>query len=187
MLYFYFWICTFYQSTKRKPILDFVIIKLKRLIVPCLLFAAIYVVAFSSCIDGGNLWTAINGTHLWYLPMIFLCIIILGSSLYTKWYMWIVLFFYVVFRFINREFYCKPLSSFCEYIPVFYIGYIFNKYKIESVIDKWGCYIGIFAIFLTCIISYLQIQHSYTIQMCLTSIGIYLIVCTWGHFLELVL
>lgn len=83
----------FYQSTKRKPILDFVIIKLKRLIVPCLLFTAIYVVAFSSCIDGGNMWTAINGTHLWYLPMIFLCIIILGSSLYTKWYMWIVLFF----------------------------------------------------------------------------------------------
>jgi len=165
----------YYQSKKEITYNLLLINKIRRLIIPCVVYALLYWSAFSSCLTNND---AINGTHLWYLPMIFLCCCILATSFYTRYYIVVIAFFYILFRIVGQFYYVKTFASFCEFIPVFYMGYLFNKYSIEDKFNSiTSTMYGVVIILLSILLGLCNIQHVYTIQMCLTSIGAYLIIC----------
>lgn len=64
------------QCARPRPTGAFIVKKAKRLLVPALIFGLAYLLLFPGQIKPESYPDAINGTHLWYLPVIFLCLTI---------------------------------------------------------------------------------------------------------------
>lgn len=72
-----------YQYRKQQRYGAFLRKKVCRIVLPCLVAAALYWLLFPSQMKG--FWPpAINGTHLWYLPMIFVCIILTSAQVFLR-------------------------------------------------------------------------------------------------------
>lgn len=99
--------------------------KIKRIILPALIFGGLYWLLFPTLMF--DTWPApINGTHLWYLPMIFICIILTSAHLYSKnALLWIVPIFFII-RKVAMFADLRTLNEFLYYYPIFYSGYIVN-------------------------------------------------------------
>lgn len=115
----------YYSMNKHLSFFRFVWNKVKRILVPMLVFALLYKILFPTLMYS-TFPDPINGTHLWYLPMIFLCIMIVSLHFYTRnAFLWIVLLCFVLrkctmytdFRTIH-ELYC--------FFPIFYAGFLSN-------------------------------------------------------------
>ena len=85
----------YYQSKKQDSCQHFFIKKIKRIIIPCLIWACVYGLFFSSYMY--STWpAAINGTHLWYLPMLFLCVIVGAAHFFVRKSLLFVIVCYIV-------------------------------------------------------------------------------------------
>lgn len=118
--------CLVFQNTDRYSFVQFCWKKIKRILLPTLVFGGLYWLLFPTMMF--NVWPApINGTHLWYLPMIFLCITLTSIHLYSKnSALWIVFLFLLIRKgAIYTE--LRTLDEFLYYYPVFYAGYVINS------------------------------------------------------------
>lgn len=126
----------YYQKGKNDTYMGFLIKKARRILVPCLFWAIIYWIFFSTFMY--NDWPSpINGTHLWYLPMLFVSILIVSYDIYCGRYSFAFLviawlFFVALSRFIH----VRTLSEVFHYLPTFALGYYFHKYRIAEYINK---------------------------------------------------
>lgn len=115
----------YYSMHKHLSFFRFAWNKVKRILVPMLIFALLYKILFPNLMYS-TFPAPVNGTHLWYLLMIFLCIMIVSLHFHTRnAFLWIVLFYFALrkcamfsdFRTIH-ELYC--------YFPLFYAGFLSN-------------------------------------------------------------
>lgn len=117
-----------YYSAKRKySFLRFIWKKTCRILLPCLVFAVLYKILFPSLMY--SVWPApINGTHLWYLPMIFLCLVLTSSHLYSKHAFFIVCGVYLVAIMLAKNIPNRTIQEFYCFYPVFYAGFVTNSF-----------------------------------------------------------
>lgn len=113
----------FYQTYKRKTYLSFVWHKVLRLIIPCLVYALLYRLLFPTMMFDNN---PINGTHLWYIPMIFLCILVVSIQVYKPRLWWVSVCIYLIAVKLQNYTNWRTLWEFVQYFPIFYIGFCFN-------------------------------------------------------------
>lgn len=142
-----------YQSSKHTPFWKLIFKKFQRVLIPCVIFSCLYGLIFPSYML--DVWpSAVNGSHLWYLPMLFICICITSSLLYLRngWLFCALgfLFCYIVGRVTNVRTFIEVLN----YLPTFICGYCCNKCKLQlrsssQAAAVWGggnfCFIVIFA------------------------------------------
>ena len=134
-----------------------IINKLKRLILPSIIFSILYFVLFLEYKGVGNMvYSIINGCgHMWYLPMLFWCFIFgwLLEQIKIKdgWKM----AFLIALNLLPK--YTLPLqvSSAFSFMVYFYLGFLFYKYsdKIKALITPknltiaWLVFIVFFVVF----------------------------------------
>lgn len=125
----------FYQTNKEIPFLKFLHKKTKRILLPCLVLGCVYGLLFGSYMNPD--WPSpINGTHLWYLPMLFLCIIVASSHFYLRHPICFIGFCCIVIALLAKMTHFLTLSMFCFYFPVFYAGFWLHKAKFDQVVLK---------------------------------------------------
>ena len=105
--------------------------KIKRLIIPCIVFTIIYSFLFyeKSYFSLGYVYDILNGLgHMWYLPMLFWCFLAAYLILNIKIkesYKLILLLLLAVFSLVPLP---LRMHSSCYYLFFFYLGiYIYNK------------------------------------------------------------
>lgn len=127
------------QNKKQENFQLFLWKKIKRILIPCALFAVLYGMFFSSFMCS-NWPDPINGTHLWYLPMLFICILICSIDLFISRFS--ILYMSILWISMYGFYFITHLSTFnmvFYFFPVFIIGYWFNKYH---VIERlMNCYL----------------------------------------------
>lgn len=136
------------QMEKPRPAGQFIIKKTKRLLVPCLIIGAIYLLLFPRQIDVAPWPDVINGTYLWYLPMLFVCQIatyFMRPGLNVKSLM-AFLGFYMILKICRTVGIPYPDSVFVC-LPLFLVGYFHrffnNKWSsIAAAIIGGGIYIA---------------------------------------------
>ena len=102
-----------------------------------------YYVLFSDFMNAD--WpSCINGTHLWYLPMLFVCSLILSSKVYIKrysniiiWVSWLLAI--IVYQFTGLR---TLIEVFC-YQPVMHMGYLYNEKSEGNVTYQQLCLYGV--------------------------------------------
>ena len=131
--------------------------KLKRLVLPSIIFSAAYFAIFYQYKGVGNmLYNIINGCgHLWYLPMLFWCFVgamILERISIKDTIKIIILLGLYFLPMISLPLQLTPAKSFLLY---FYAGYVLFKYR-DSIISSitlkhlllgWILFLSIFTIF----------------------------------------
>ncbi len=128
----------YYQTKKNETYTHLFTKKVKRILLPCLFWGCVYVAFFSSYMYS-NWPSGINGTHLWYLPMLFLCLMITGATFYVK-RPWTLLGFCLLVMFVLAKFtHFRTFSEFCSYYPVFLGGFLMNKFQVDSLIKRHKC------------------------------------------------
>ena len=125
----------FNQSKKKYPFKSFAKNKAQRLLYPLFFFGVAYQILFPSFML--PFWpTPFNGTHLWYLPMLFICMMITSIDLYSsKTKIWLGII-YLSILCTNQFIYFRTFSELSKYLPLFIIGYLFNKYQLNKKIQK---------------------------------------------------
>ena len=105
--------------------------KLKRLMLPSILFSAIYFAIFFSYKGFGNMcYSIVNGCgHMWFLPMLFWCFIGGWILVKVKAKDWLKIAFLIALNLC--AFFSLPLriSSAFTYLVYFYGGYVIYKNK----------------------------------------------------------
>lgn len=140
---------------RTEGLLEMTVNKLKRLILPSILFSALYFALFYKYKGIGNIvYEIINGCgHMWYLPMLFWCFV--GGWLLEQvkikdgWKM----VFLVALNLIPISLPLR-LSNACSFMVYFYGGYMFYKHseKIKAFVTpkrlvvSWVVFIIVFAI-----------------------------------------
>ena len=142
---------------KKKGAISLISNKLKRLILPSVIFSAVYFAVFQQYTDIVDfLSSLINGCgHLWFLPMLFWCFIGGWLMEQTKvndgWKM----FFLII---LNLFVFCPlplRLSHACSFMVYFYGGFIAYKYSdkikeaisLSRLIRGWLLFVIVFALF----------------------------------------
>lgn len=125
----------FYQSKKTETFGHFLLKKVKRILMPCLFWACIYGLFFSTYMYI-SCPSAINGTHLWYLPMLFLCIVVTSSHFYSKYPYAVVAFCYLLFLLLSKFTHFRTFTEYYIYFPVFYAGFLFHRMNLDEVLRK---------------------------------------------------
>lgn len=126
----------YYQAKKQESCQHFLIKKIKRIIIPCLIWACVYGLFFSSYMY--STWpAAINGTHLWYLPMLFLCVIVGAAHFFVRKPLLVVTVCYIVIGALGKFTHFRTFMEFSFYFPVFYAGFWTNKFRIDKLIAKY--------------------------------------------------
>lgn len=126
----------YYQNKKQEKWKSFLQKKIKRILIPCLFYGLLYHIFFPefTC----NIWPpAINGTHLWYLPMLFICIMITSIDFYYKKSISLIIIVWILFCSLKFLFYSLTIISVFNYFPIFICGYFFNKYDLKNVLSKY--------------------------------------------------
>lgn len=123
----------FYQTKKKRTYFSFVLNKIIRLVVPCAFYAVLYKMLFPSMMFNSS---PVNGTHLWFIPMIFICILVVSIQVYKPHLWWISIGLYFISVkmqiFINH----RTLWEFVNYFPIFYLGYLLNGF-INKGMNFW--------------------------------------------------
>lgn len=114
-----------------------IISKLKRLILPSIIFSAIYFTLFYSYKGFGNMvYSILNGCgHMWYLPMLFWCFILTWLLLQIKMkeqYRALILLALYFCSFLPLPF---RMNNALSFLVFFYAGYLF--YKNAEKIKSW--------------------------------------------------
>ena len=121
---------------------SFALNKAKRLWLPCILFGIIYYAIFYST----NIFTiealvrVVSGIgHLWYLPMLLWCFVIVWILDYLKLNKWLIFIGLSFFSLLPSLSIPLGLSRVPHFIFYFYLGYLMWIYKdkILHVCDKW--------------------------------------------------
>lgn len=165
----------FNQSKKKYPFKLFAKTKAQRLLYPLVVFGVAYQILFPSFML--PFWpTPFNGTHLWYLPMLFICMMITSVDLYLKKpKIWLAVI-YLCILCINQFISFRTFLELSKYLPLFMTGYFFNKYQFNIIIKQsnnlifnilvtsWGVWIillyndihlkGITQLYFSCIFTY---------------------------------
>lgn len=136
-----------------------VISKGKRLLIPGIIFSALYICLFGP--RGWDIiWFLLNGAgHLWFLPMLFWCFVFTWLLLKTPIKDELKIGVCVLFYFgsiINIPF---GISEAFNYLLFFYLGFFLKKVKIDQREDKclkkhswlWGLVYIVSFIFFTCV------------------------------------
>ena len=128
--------CLYYQSKKEESFFQFLRKKSNRIIIPCLFFGCVYGLFFSSYMF--PTWPAIiNGTHLWYLPMLFLCILVTSFHFYAKRYACLLIALCYIGTFLLASWtHCRTFGEFYLYYPIFYVGFLSNKWNLDNLLEK---------------------------------------------------
>lgn len=173
-----------YSIRRKESFLLFLKKKTVRLLVPCVIFAILYAAVFPMYMLSYGQSSPINGTHLWYLPMLFLCVLITDLHAYIRKQQCIILIIglYIGLKCINHYIGFRTFSEFIVYFPVFYIGFWFGKLRLEERLDKHA--INLFLFFLLLIAAGINLfgdeiatpNLSLTLSMSVNSIFAYLIV-----------
>lgn len=121
----------FYQKKKHLRFIFFIWNKSKRILLPAVIFGGLYWILFPQYMF--RIFPAcINGTHLWYLPMLFLCMLIVSSHFYLgRCAIWSVVSIWIIIIIYNKYsmFSFRTFMDLYLYLPVFYTGYLVNKYE----------------------------------------------------------
>lgn len=96
--------------------------KFRRLIVPAVIWGLVYAVFFGDYMLTEYLPNCINGTHLWFLPMLFLLMLAISPVLFSK-YLWIIPVILLCI-FILHPF-SRTTNEFILYFPAFVCGFLF--------------------------------------------------------------
>ena len=132
------YILGFQVRTKGREILTgnrIIVSKLRRLIIPCVVFGILYIILFKESIDRpllGKVYSLFSGVgHLWFLPMLFWCFIIVRSV--EKWSLKpllviIVSICFSIFHGVSLPF---RLDNSLYYFIFFYLGYCYQRYSIS--------------------------------------------------------
>lgn len=124
-----------YSSTQKYSFLNFAKKKILRILFPCFVWGGVYYLLFPRYMYNGD---PVNGTHLWYLPMLFLCSMAVLCITYPRNIIVGVLLYGVIYLAVVAAFYCnilsvhsfyRPIISLVEYMPVFGFGFLLAKYK----------------------------------------------------------
>lgn len=122
------------QGMKHPRLISFVKKKTKRILLPTILFGGLYWLTFPQYMFA-SYPSFVNGTHLWYLPMLFLCMMITSVCFYTKRGIAIVMSLWVMMFFLKNLFGGRTFVEVFVYLPVFFSGYLVNRY--ESIIKQF--------------------------------------------------
>lgn len=119
--------CLYYSVSKRKPYIQWLVSKTIHLLLPMVLFAVAYYYMFPQYMF--DEWCApINGTHLWYLPMLYICLIICSISGYSSSaFKYAPIFIYILIFLLSYFHRNRTIEEFIHYFPVFCIGYYSNE------------------------------------------------------------
>lgn len=133
-----------------------IINKLKRLILPSIIFSVLYFVIFFEYKGLGNfVYSIINGCgHMWYLPMLFWCfvgVVILQKIKIGDGWKLLLLALINLFWPLSLPFQIETATN---YIFYFYLGYVVYKYSerikesitTKSLIISWIIFIVVFII-----------------------------------------
>lgn len=123
----------FYQTTKKKTYFHFLFNKIVRLMIPCAFYAIMYKLIFPTMMFDSS---PVNGTHLWYIPMIFACILVVSVQVYRPHLWWISVGLYLISVKMQIFISHRTLWEFVNYFPVFYLGYLLNAF-INKGISFW--------------------------------------------------
>lgn len=113
----------YYQRYKGKTYLQFIRDKVIRLAIPCICFGIAYKIFFPTMMFDDS---PINGTHLWYIPMIFVCIIVTSCQVFKPNLWWVTIGIYLVTVKAQSYLSFRTIWEFVHYYPIFYVGYLFN-------------------------------------------------------------
>lgn len=148
--------CLYFSKAKQLPFGKFLIHKVKRLLVPCAFFALLYWLIFPTMMYDND---AVNGTHLWYIPMIFICIMIVSAQIYIQRGWMLVILLYAIIRKATMYIEFRTFYEFLTYFPIFYGGFLLNMFlsdgshvieQIKSMGAKatdYICLIGLLVLF----------------------------------------
>lgn len=180
--------------------------KLKRLMLPCVLFSAIYFAIFleyNGVVD--LLYKLINGCgHMWFLPMLFWCYI--GGWFIEKIKikdMWKILFLIVLNISVVHVIPLR-LSQACTYMIYFYVGYVAYKYSatIKVIISPlqiawgWALFFVVFAVlrplrdYFVCPDEASKLYKSIILmgdnvcQLTYATMGVFLFYCTTSYYIQ---
>lgn len=113
----------FYQAKKQQTFPKFLWKKIIRIVFPCLAFGLAYWLIFPDLMFNNN---PINGTHLWFLPMLFLSILVVSVHFYLPKAFWIVMALYAILYKLGNYTTLRTLHEFRFYFMIFYAGFGFN-------------------------------------------------------------
>lgn len=121
----------YYQTKKEITIGDFIKKKSIRLLIPALFWGIIYHICFP-LFESNKFPMFINGNHLWYLLMLFVCMISSLPLILNLRYKWIIVFIlYIAGTFISDLNW--TFVQFRTYFPIFILGYYFSYIKENSI------------------------------------------------------
>lgn len=116
--------CMYYSQIKRKPFFIWIKRKTIRILLPLVLFSFAYNILFPQFML--DVWPApINGTHLWFLPMIFLCMLVLSLSIYHPSISIVgIVCIYLLICLTNLYVVpFKTFENFAIFFPIFVLGF----------------------------------------------------------------
>lgn len=127
----------YYQKSKNESFITFLQKKATRILIPCVLFALVYDIFFPDFMFN-DFPSPINGTHLWYLPMLFICLCVIAMDVYMpKLSMGLISIFWLACVILYRFVPIRTISECFHYLPVISVGYLFNKYGIDERLQSF--------------------------------------------------
>lgn len=164
-----------YQVNKKETFHIFIFKKIKRILLPCIFFSIAFFILFPQFINGKD---PINGTHLWYLPMLFICILCTSLHIfYKKISFFVVILLYVFAYTLARCIEVRFLYTLYMYFPVFYVGFLFNKYQIENrIYIRWHTLLGFFVFINSLCFSIFSVPHFQILVFLTLPIGVYFMI-----------
>lgn len=132
--------CFYYTGRKCPAFFPMIWKKIKRILFPAFVFGIAYCLLFPQYMLG--LWMSpINGTHLWYLPMLFLCMLVGCVCFYgSRKAMLLSIMIYAAISVVSMEIFpLRTFEEFSVYYPFFIAGYVFNRRGLlhESIFKKY--------------------------------------------------
>lgn len=133
--------CMYYSKIFKKTYRYWLKGKIHRILLPMVLFSILYYFLYPQFMF--NIWPApINGTHLWFLPMLFLCMLIMSIHLYYPNHSFMVIsMIYIIVFLINIIVPFRTFDKLTAFFPIFVLGY-WAHYK--GLLSKTVCHISLF-------------------------------------------
>lgn len=136
-----------------KTFISLVIEKIKRLLIPSIVFSIIYLVVFNKTSSTvlATVYSVFNGVgHMWFLPMLFWCFIFVYAVRrinIPEHYKVVLLFLVAIISYLPLPF---RLDSVMYYFSFFYLGYyirwkkLFENVNIVSLLISWTLFVVLF-------------------------------------------